>query len=99
MGCISSREDEYQEIKEELMKVFEETGGKHSWKNKIHWGDKKVPLKYWRHVKVVDGKVVRLTLNDNRLKGKLPSFCISSLTELCLSTNYLEGKNFLDFFL
>lgn len=55
-----------------LMILFYETNGE-SWRNKHGWGSKE-PLNTWHGITVEsDGRVIKLALQDNNLRGESPS--------------------------
>ena len=97
MGNHSSVEREYllHEEKANLMEIFQSTDGKHSWRNKIHWGSQH-PLTDWHHLKLSPkntGHVIRIDLTDNNLVGTLPRLNnIIQLQELLINQNSLKGE-------
>ena len=79
--------------REALRALYDATGGG-KWTKRDNWLTD-APLGEWHGVGVDDdGRVVRLSLADNNLKGRLPEALgnLANLTELRLNRNNLKGR-------
>ena len=75
-----------------LMKLYRETGGS-SWTDSTNWGSD-LPIGHWRGVTADDaGRVVRLDLHENNLRGQIPPELgtLAGLEALDLEDNHLTG--------
>lgn len=75
-----------------LMALYNATDGA-NWNNNTNWGSQE-PLADWHGVQVHDGRVVRLLLAGNNLRGAIPVELgnLSRLLTLHLSRNQLTGS-------
>ena len=74
-----------------LVALYNETGGD-NWKNNRDWltSDN---LESWFGVTLENGRVARISLSDNNLRGTLPSELsdLTELTKLSIGSNFLTG--------
>ena len=88
---ISAPETSASEIagleREALAALYNSTGGER-WRNNENWLSDK-PVDTWHGVRTVGGRVTKLFLNDNRLRGRIPAELgnLTHLRELWLGDN------------
>lgn len=77
-----------------VLEAFYDATGGDQWRENTNWLSDK-PLDTWHGIKTdKDGRVVKLDLRRNRLKGNIPNEIadLSMLQVLDLSTNFLSGE-------
>ena len=75
-----------------LVDLYKSTNGT-QWNNHTNWLTAK-PVSTWYGITVSNGRVIRIILNNNMLKGKIPSSVgnLTNLVRLVLSNNQLSGS-------
>jgi Leucine-rich repeat (LRR) protein len=75
-----------------LVDLYNSTNGVH-WKNHTNWLTAN-PVSTWFGIRVSNGRVTKIILNNNMLKGAIPSSVgnLTNLDKLVLSNNQLSGS-------